>query len=69
MDFGVVVITGGILIGGFALGMLLSVLRPCDDEAAAAHRHLARRALVWLPDGPQSNQVPEQPKSGSGLPR
>ena len=67
MDFGVVVVFGGILIGGVALGMLLSVMRPCDDEAAAMHRHLARRALGWLPDRFQSNQVRVQPKPSSGL--
>jgi hypothetical protein len=62
MDFGVVVIFGGILIAGVALGTLLSVVRPRDDEAAAMHRHLARRALAWLPDRFQPDQVRVQPE-------
>ena len=55
----------GILVGGFALGMLLSVVRPRDDEAAVTHRHLTRRALGWLPNRFQSNQVRMQPKPTS----
>lgn len=49
MDFGVVVICGGILVSGVVLGLLLSVAGPRDDEAAAMHRRLARRGLGWLP--------------------
>ena len=67
MDLEVVVIFVVILVGGFALGMLLSVVRPRDDEAAAMHRHLARRALGWLPDRFQSNQIRMQPKPNSGF--
>ena len=57
MDFGLVVVFGGIMVGGVALGMLLSVVRPRDEEAAAMHRQMARRALRWLPDRSRSNRV------------
>lgn len=57
MDFGLVVVFSGILIGGVALGLLLGVLRPRDEEAAATHRRLARRAFGWLPQRSRSKQV------------
>ena len=64
MDLEVAVTFGVILVGGFALGMLLNVLRP-PDEAAATARHPARPALVWLPHRFRSNQIRMQPKPGS----
>ena len=67
MDLEVVVIFVGILVGGFALGTVLNVVRPRDDEAAAMHRYLARRALGWLPDRLQSKQIRMQPKPNSGF--
>jgi len=66
MDVGVCVILAGILVGGFTPGMLVSVAGPRDEEAAATHRHLVRRALAWLPGRPQSYGVRLQPKPGSG---
>jgi hypothetical protein len=63
MDFGVLVIFSGIMIGGLTLGMLLSVVRPRDEEAAAMHRHLARRALAALP-GPSRPTSAEYEPSG-----
>ena len=65
MDLELVAIFGVILVGGFALGTLLNVVRPADEEAAAMHRHLARRALAWLPDRFQSNQILMQPEPNS----
>jgi len=67
MNLELVVIFGLILVGGVALGMLLNVVRPRDDEAAAMHRHLARRVLAWLPGRFQSNQIRMQPKPNSGF--
>ena len=67
VDLDVVVIFVVILVGGLALGTLLNVVRPSDDESAAMHRHLARRALGWLPDRFQSNQIRMQPKPNSGF--
>ena len=69
VDLEVVVTFGVILLGGFALGTLLNLVRPPDDEAAAMNRHLVRRALAWLPDRMQSNQIQVQPTpapTGSG---
>ena len=57
MDFGLVVVFSGILVGGVALGLLLSVVRPRDEEAAAMHRQMARRAFAWLPQRSHSKQV------------
>ena len=65
MDLGVLVILAGILVGGFTLGMLVSVAGPRDEEAAAMHRDLARRARAWRPGRFQSRQVQLQPKPGS----
>ena len=65
VDLELVAIFGVILVGGFALGTLLNVVRPADEEAAAMHRHLARRALAWLPDRFQSNQILMQPEPNS----
>ena len=59
-------ILAGILVGGVTLGMLLSVAGPRDEEAAARHRDLARRARAWRPGRLQSRQVRLQPKPGSG---
>jgi len=58
MDFGVVGIFALVMIGGFAFGMFLSVVRPRDHEAAAMHRQLAGRALAWLPDRLRSKPAP-----------
>lgn len=65
MDFGVLVILAGILVGGFTLGMLASVAGPRDEEAAAMHRDLARRARAWRPGRLQSRQVRLQAKPRS----
>ena len=61
MDFGVVGIFALVMVGGFALGMCMSLLRPRDQEAAAMHRRQAGRALAWLPDRRRS-----KPDPGSG---
>jgi hypothetical protein len=65
MDFGVVVIFGGILVSGVTLGLLLSVAGPRDDETAAMHRRLARRALAWLPGRVASTQARLEPRPSS----
>lgn len=49
VDLEVVVTFGVILLGGFALGTLLNVVRPREDEATPMHPHPARRAFAWLP--------------------
>jgi hypothetical protein len=51
-----------VMIGGFTLGMILSMARPRDQEAAAMHRLLARQALAWRPGRAKSRQVPMRPE-------
>jgi hypothetical protein len=48
MDFEVVALFCAILVGGVALGMILNLARPRDEEAAEAHREQARRAMAKL---------------------
>jgi hypothetical protein len=67
MYFEVVVTCGGILVVGFVLGMSLSVLRPRDEEVAATHRQLARRAFSWLPGRIRPTHDRGQPFAGSGV--
>ena len=66
MDLELVVIFGVILVGGFALGMLLYVLGPPDDEEAATMDRHTGRALRWLPRRFQTNRIRMQPKPNSG---
>jgi hypothetical protein len=67
MSFGVaVVLFLAILLGGVAVGMLLSLARPRDEEAAAMHREHARRVMAWLAHRYPSVQVRPQPKGDSG---
>ncbi len=65
VDLEVVVTFGVILLGGFALGTLLNVGGPRDDEAAAMHRDLVRRALGWLPGRFQANEITVHPRRSS----
>ena len=48
MDLAVLWIFAEVMIGGLALGTLLILIRPRDDEAAALYRRESRRAWAWL---------------------
>jgi hypothetical protein len=69
MDLGLLVIFFGILVGGVALGMLLSLARPGEDDAEAMRGARARRVLGWLSDRFASSQVGVQQRTNSGYDR
>jgi len=48
MDLGAVVILLVVLVGGLALGTTLNLLRPRDEESAAAFTQHRGRALAWV---------------------
>jgi hypothetical protein len=48
VSLAVVWILAEVMIGGLALGALLILIRPRDDEAAASYRRQAGRARTWL---------------------
>lgn len=47
MDLAMVWIFAEVMIGGLALGALLILIRPRDEEAAALYRCAFRRAWTW----------------------
>lgn len=65
MDLAVVWIFSEVMIGGLALGSLLILIRPRDDEAAALYRRKSRRAWAWLHDRLVAFRMPSKPDSGS----
>jgi hypothetical protein len=65
VDLAVVWIFAELMIGGLALGALLILVRPRDDEAAALYRHERRRARSWLQDRLVSLRMPSRPNTGS----
>jgi hypothetical protein len=48
VNLAVVWILAEVMIGGLALGALLILIRPRDDEAAASYRRQAGRVRAWL---------------------
>jgi hypothetical protein len=56
-----------VMIGGLALGALLILIRPRDDEAAALYRYESRRAWTWLQDRLGDLRVPSKPGPRSRL--
>ena len=57
-----------VLTGGLAVGTLLILARPRDEEAAALYRSQARRALTRLHDLVRSTVARVSPRSSSGFP-
>ena len=66
MDLAVVWIFAEVMIGGLALGTLLILIRPREDEAAALSRREPRRAWAWLQDRLVVLRMPSKPDSASG---
>ena len=54
-----------VMIGGLALGTLLILIRPRDDEAAALYRGESRRAWAWLQDRLVAFRMAPKPDPGS----
>ncbi len=54
-----------VMIGGLALGTLLILIRPRDDEAGALYRRESRRALAWLQVRLLVFRMPSKPAPGS----
>ncbi len=50
MGLAVVWIFAEVMIRGLALGALLILIQPRDDEAAALYRRELRQAWAWLQD-------------------
>jgi len=48
MDLGAVVILLVVLVSGLALGTTLNLVRPRDEDSAAAFTQHRSRALAWL---------------------
>ncbi len=65
MDLAVLWIFAEVMIGGLALGALLIVIRPRDDEAAALYRQDSRRAREWLKDRLVAFRMPSKTGPGS----
>ena len=65
MDLAVVWIFAEVMIGGLALGTLLILIRPRDDEAAALYRRESRRARAWLQERLVVIRMPSKPDPGS----
>jgi len=65
VDLAVVWIFAEVMIGGLALGTLLILIRPRDDEAAALYRREPRRAWAWLQDRLLIFRMPSKPDPGS----
>ena len=65
MDLALVWIFAEVMIGGLALGTLLILIRPRDDEAAALYRRGSRRAWAWLQGRLVAFRMPSKPDPGS----
>ena len=65
MDLAVVWIFAEVMIGGLALGTLLILIRPSDDEAAALYRREPARAWAWLQDRLVVFGMPSKPNRKS----
>ena len=63
MTLAVVWIFGEVMIGGLALGTLLILIRPRDDEAAALYRRQGARVRAWLRNRVRRmvNRMPSKP--------
>ena len=65
MGLPVVWIFAQVMIGGLALGTLLILIRPRDDEAAALYRRESREAWAWLQDRLVVLRMRAKPDPGS----
>lgn len=65
VDLAVVWIFAEVMFGGLAVGTLLILIRPRDDEARALYRREPRRAWVWLQDRLVVFRIPSKPDLGS----
>ena len=61
MDLAVVWIFAEMVVGGLALGVLLILIRPRDDEAAASYRRGPGRLWAWLRDRLVAVRMPSKP--------
>jgi hypothetical protein len=64
VNLSVVWIFTAVMIGGLALGTVLILSGPRDDEAAALYRRQARDAVRWLHDRVRStvSRTPSEPR-------
>jgi len=64
VNLSVVWIFTAVMIGGLALGTVLILTRPRDDEAAELYRRRARDARKWLHDQVRSivSRTPSGPE-------
>ena len=65
MGLAVVWIFAEVMIGGVALGTLLILIRPRDDDASALYRRESGRAWAWLQDRLVVFRMPSKPDPGS----
>src|SRR6478752_635568 len=61
VDLAVVWIIAEVMIGGLALGTLLILIRPRDDEAAELYGREPRRAWAWIQDRLVGFRMPQSP--------
>jgi hypothetical protein len=65
VDLAVVWIFAEVLVGGLALGALLILIGPRDDEAAALYRREPRRAWAWFRDRLGAFRMSSKPDPGA----
>jgi hypothetical protein len=63
VDFATVALFAVTMAGGCALGLVLAVVRPRDEETERMQRLLARRALEWARSDLPSKASRMRPKS------
>jgi hypothetical protein len=65
VDLAVVWIFAEVLVGGLALGTLLILIRPRDDEAAALYRREPGRVWAWFRHRLVASRMSSKPDSGT----